>query len=72
LAKRRDVSDPTCIFCNEKESISHLVFDCCMASNVWLTVSQLLGQLARERERERERELLGQRLGTDFESSQAY
>ena len=35
FAKRRDVSDPTCLFCNEKESISRLFFECCVARNVW-------------------------------------
>jgi len=27
LKKRRDVSDPTCLFCSEQESISHLFFE---------------------------------------------
>jgi hypothetical protein len=35
LAKRRDASDPTCIFCTEKESITHLFFDCCISRNNW-------------------------------------
>jgi hypothetical protein len=42
FAKRRDVSDPTCLFCNEKESINHLFFDYCVSSNVWKIVSGFL------------------------------
>jgi hypothetical protein len=29
LAKRREVSDKTCLFCNEYEFVHHLFFDCC-------------------------------------------
>lgn len=43
LAKRRDVSDPSCIFCAEPESITHLFFSCCVARNIWRTISDLLG-----------------------------
>lgn len=28
LAKRREVNDPTCLFCSENESVHHLLFDC--------------------------------------------
>jgi hypothetical protein len=31
LAKKREVNDPTCLFCDEKESIIHLFFHCCVA-----------------------------------------
>ena len=44
LGKRREVSDPTCLFCSEKESISHLFFECCVARNIWLIISELLNQ----------------------------
>ena len=39
LAKRREVSDPTCLFCDEQESISHLFFQCCVAKHVWAAIS---------------------------------
>ena len=43
LKKRRDVSDPTCLFCSEQESISHLFFECIVAVNVWRIISEVLG-----------------------------
>jgi len=42
LAKRREVNDPSCLFCSENESIVHLFFDCCVATNVWQYISDLL------------------------------
>lgn len=42
LSKRRDVSDLTCPFCSEMESITHLFFDCCVSVNVWKLVSEVL------------------------------
>jgi len=44
MAKRRDMSDPTCLFCCEGESVNHLFFECCMSSNVWSIVSEILGR----------------------------
>ena len=52
LAKRREVTDPPCLLCDEKESISHLFFHCCVAKNVWESVSFWLTRT----------------VGTDFES----
>lgn len=34
-SKRKNVDDKTCLFCGEFESIHHLFFDCCVASEVW-------------------------------------
>jgi hypothetical protein len=31
LSKRRKVEDPTCLFCNEHESVNHLFFECAVA-----------------------------------------
>jgi hypothetical protein len=42
LAKRREVSDPSCLFCNESESIMHLFFECCVAKNIWRIISDVL------------------------------
>ena len=35
LAKRRKVEDTSCLFCSEKESVLHLVFDCVVAKQCW-------------------------------------
>jgi hypothetical protein len=35
LAKRRQVDDKTCLFCNENESLSHVFFKCCVAQCMW-------------------------------------
>ena len=43
LQKRRDVSDPTCLFCSEQESIRHLFFECCGPvrwSETWLKLAE--------------------------------
>jgi hypothetical protein len=42
LAKRREVNDPSCLYCLENESIVHLFFNRCVASNVWSFISSLL------------------------------
>lgn len=42
LAKRRDVSDLTCLFCTEKESIAHFFFECCVAVDVLNLMSEVL------------------------------
>ena len=39
LAKRRQVDDKTCLFCNENETVQHLLFDCIVAKIVWEVVS---------------------------------
>lgn len=56
LAKRRDVSDLTCLLCSENESITHLFFECCVATNVWKLIS----------------EMLEIEVGTDYESVAKY
>jgi hypothetical protein len=32
----------TCLFCKEKESISHLFFDCVVARQAWLLLSEVV------------------------------
>ena len=44
LAKRRELNDPTCLFCNDKESFTHLFFQCYVASNVWKYISGWLNK----------------------------
>lgn len=53
LAKRKNISDPTCLLCFENESIIHLFFGCCVSKLIWKYIS----------------ELLGVRIGYDFESA---
>jgi hypothetical protein len=43
LGKRRNVDDPTCLFCKEPESVDHLLFGCVVASRTWELVSQVVG-----------------------------
>jgi hypothetical protein len=35
LAKRQQVDDATCLFCNEDEAVTHLFFSCCVAQCMW-------------------------------------
>jgi hypothetical protein len=51
LAKRRNVKDGSCLFHNEKESVCHLFFYCCVARILWQMASTITGKS----------------LGTDFE-----
>jgi hypothetical protein len=37
------LDDLTCLFCCELESVSHLFFECCVARNVWVVLSEMLG-----------------------------
>ena len=40
LAKRREVSDKTRLFCSEAECIYHLFFDCCVAKALWAFLAE--------------------------------
>jgi hypothetical protein len=42
LAKRREVTDKTCLFCNEPESVKHLFFECCVAKRIWARIADIL------------------------------
>lgn len=42
LGKRKKLDDASCIFCAEPESISHLFFECCVATKVWEACSEFL------------------------------
>jgi hypothetical protein len=42
LAKRREVLDKTCLFCNEPESVCHLFFECCVANRLWPVTTEIL------------------------------
>jgi hypothetical protein len=41
IAKRKQVDDRTCLFCNENEIVLHLFFDCCIAQLLWRIVSEI-------------------------------
>jgi len=43
LLKRKWQGDPTCYFCDEPESISHLFFHCHVAKSVWAIVAKCFG-----------------------------
>jgi hypothetical protein len=40
LDKRCPVSDKTCLFCCEDESVHHLLFECVVAKEVWSDIAQ--------------------------------
>jgi hypothetical protein len=42
LAKRREVTDKTCLFCNEAEFVKHLFFECCVAKEIWARITDIL------------------------------
>jgi hypothetical protein len=44
LAKRREVEDKTCLFCEEAETVHHLFFDCCVAKLMWQICSDMSGK----------------------------
>jgi hypothetical protein len=43
LEKRMRVEDLTCLFCKEKETISHLFFECVVARQAWLLLAEVVG-----------------------------
>jgi hypothetical protein len=43
LAKRREVSDMTCLVCNEYETTDHLFFSCCVVKQFWCVISEITG-----------------------------
>ena len=43
LGLRRKVEDESCLFCNEKESVFHLFFDCVVAKQIWVYISECFG-----------------------------
>jgi hypothetical protein len=43
LIKRKWIGDPTCYFCDQDESVSHLFFHCSTAKAVWAIVAHCIG-----------------------------
>jgi hypothetical protein len=43
LVKRNRQGDPSCVFCDNEETISHLFFQCPVARAIWLVVAKCFG-----------------------------
>jgi hypothetical protein len=43
LAKRREVTNRSCLFCSKSETILHLLYECCVARNLWGVVAEIAG-----------------------------
>jgi hypothetical protein len=43
LAKRRIMEDGSCLFCDEKETVHHLFFECCVAKQICRCAMIFLG-----------------------------
>ena len=43
LAKRGIEKAPECVYCYEKESITHLFFECVVAKQIWVEISEFFG-----------------------------
>ena len=41
LAKRRSVVDQSCLFCSEMETVTHLFFECAVAKQIWVMISEV-------------------------------
>jgi len=44
LTLRRKVEGQTCLFCRENESVQHLFFDCVVAKQLWVCLSEVIGK----------------------------
>jgi hypothetical protein len=42
LGKRRNVDNPSCLFCEDAESVTNLLFECVVAKRAWETISVVL------------------------------
>lgn len=42
MSKRKTIDDSNCLFCNEKESVVHLFFECVVAKQMWSIISEVL------------------------------
>jgi hypothetical protein len=36
------MTDKTCLFCPEHESVSHLFYECCVATRIWEVVAEIV------------------------------
>jgi hypothetical protein len=43
LEKRRALDDSSCLFCNEKELVKDMLFECAVAQRAWGVVFDVLG-----------------------------
>jgi hypothetical protein len=44
LEKRRNLDNASCLFCNEKESVPHLFFECVVARRAWMLIFRTIGR----------------------------
>ena len=56
LRKRQIIKPEECLFCSDKESVQHLMFECIVAKNIWAIIS----------------ETFAVNIGTSFESVARY
>jgi hypothetical protein len=42
VAKRKDIDNKPCLFCNEKESVHNLLFECLVARKIWSDLSMVM------------------------------
>lgn len=42
VAKRKSVEDDKCMFCNKKETVVHLFFECVVAKQLWANISEAI------------------------------
>jgi len=40
LSIRKKLDDMTCLFCSENESVQHLFFECVVAKQMWVYLSE--------------------------------
>jgi hypothetical protein len=63
LEKRR-VDNKSCLFCSEPESVHHLFFDCIVAKQIWVLISEAIGfQIGQDFESVAKRWLCNKKLG---------
>jgi hypothetical protein len=43
LEKRRNLDNASCLLCSEKEFVTHLFFDCIVATRAWMMISRTIG-----------------------------
>jgi hypothetical protein len=44
LSKRKQVDDPSCLFCDDMETTQHLFFGCCVARVMWCNLAHIVGK----------------------------